>query len=105
VPTVAEECIRAVDFCKCIFVLRMVVHQFCFLFEGYCFSMRDDGHGRGGCTVDLARYVVLSVAGEGTLCVVGCGRGDGDVLWRQLVEAAVAFWLGRLTSRLGAQPW
>jgi hypothetical protein len=79
--------------------------NFAFCLRATVFSMRGDGHGRGGCIVDLARYVVLSVAGEGTLCVVGCGRGDGNVLWRQLVEVAVAFWLGRLTSRLGAQPW
>jgi len=51
------------------------------LFEVLLVSVRGDGHGRGGCTVDLARDVLFcvgfSVAGawRGTLCDdLGFGR-------------------------------
>ena len=44
------------------------------LFEVLLVSVRGDGHGRGGCAVDLARDVVFSVASDGTLCLWLCGR-------------------------------
>jgi hypothetical protein len=47
--------------------------RFCFLFEVLLVSVRGDGHGRGGCAVDLAQGVLVSW--RGTLCDdLGFGR-------------------------------